>query len=401
MCLIAIAPKGTEKCSDFFIQGIRESAERNKDGFGYGYKKDKTKAVFYRKGFTNINTMIDEIKDAKLKDEDELIIHLRMRSAGKVSQSNCHPFELDSIPNNLSQCILGRTTLYPLLFHNGTFREFVGIEDDNSDTYNFANQFMRIRGVWNLLKNDKNKFLSTFKEVVSFNKMAFLSREAEMILIGEFTTDQGYIFSNTSYKPMANWSNGWGYGKETIIEKKKLENESLNTKNIKITEDNFKHFKFKSHCDSVSGGSRINKDEYFYVRNFDTKADSVLLEEIENKASYKFLTVSTFKAVFIPIPNPEYSKMYIDYIKLSATIKVTKSSIKKLFNKLVSVIGKKKEYPEFINHKYNEEMYSFNFKAVLLFLSEYPSYIDQNRVASLIDETNKPKVVEINSSCEC
>lgn len=405
MCLIAISPKGTNKYSDFFINGIRESAYRNNDGFGFSFKKDNTKAVYIAKGYMDINKMIDEIRDHKLKDEDELIVHLRMRSAGSISPENTHPFELNigsSAPVPYSYH--GKTTLYPVMFHNGTFPDFVDTTKNQSDTYNFANKLMKSDKIWKFLVNDTEKFKLTFNNILKTNRLAFISKESEMILLGEWITDENYIFSNTSYKKYSQAYSNYLTKRETTIPDRTPNTgdpiPSLNTKIIKVNETNFKRFIVKSHC-SNSVGSKIEKDEYFTINKYDSNNKTVLLEEKNHPGSYRFIDTDVLNAVFILIPKPEYSRQYVDYIKMVGTISATKSSVKKIYNKVISLTGRRASLPTEIEVKLHDKMYTYDYKAVLMFLNDYKHFIDAYKVKNLLELSEPIKNdVDLNS-CTC
>ena len=417
MCVVAISPKGTNKYSDFFLAALRESARTNNQGFGYGFKRAKTKVVFYAKGFPDINTMIDHIKDHKIKDEDELVVHCRTRSAGGVMDTNSHPFEINykepdkAVPTDNGN----RTTLNPLLFHNGTFLKFSDTKSQLSDSYHFSNNFMKIEGIWDLLKEDKDSFLTTFKSVIGINRVAILSREADVITFGEFFEDQGYKFSNTQYKPSKYAGNSYQQNQmvlhknDAIDLSKRVEGVRMNTKDIKITKDNFKDFVFKSTCRSVVGGTKIEAEEYYVVKKFQPEVNSILLELNGTKGSYAFITNEVFNSIFIIIPKPENKSKYVDYLKLVSTVHATKSSIKKIYNKALAVFNRKRDIPKSINLKIKDKNLYVDYEAVLLFLNDYKHLCGNSfQLKSMVDacapiDANIMQEVlnEPVTSCEC
>jgi len=416
MCVILIAGKGTDKYSDFFTNAIRIAGTRNRDGFGFAYKKASTKTVYMAKGFMVMDRMIDEIKCQNLKEEDELIVHVRMKSAGAITPENTHPFELNyaNLNSPVSYATHGKTTLYPVMFHNGTFADFKDfvLATQMSDTYHFANNFMKSRQIWNFLKEDSKKFIKTFRDVIGFNKLVFLSRECPMITIGEFITDNGYIFSNTGYKSTLmpfNYSSNVQQRPKITDRTEDGPVNSLNTNIVKIDKTNFNHFYLKSHCRSVGGGSKIEEGEYFVIKTYNDKDRTCLLEEKNYNGSFKFISFDVLDSVFIRIPKPGYSKRYMDYIKLVGKVEATKSAIKKIFNKVLQVSGRKKSgKPETIDIKYKNNIVKYDYIGVLMFLNDYKHYIDAYRVDELlklsepIEQTKEVILLPAEgASCEC
>lgn len=384
MCVIAIAGKGTDKYSDFFIAALRESARTNNQGFGYAFKKAKTNTVFYEKGFPDINTMLDRIRTHKIKEEDELVVHCRTRSGGNTDSMNSHPFEVNfRSPEKAVPVDNGnRTTLNPVLFHNGTFFRFTDAQSTLSDTYHFCNKFMKIDGIMQLLLTNKEAFLKTFKPALGPNRVAVMSREHNVVTFGEFFEDQGYHFSNRQYQPSTYYRNNSYlanqqdsqlklHKNEPIDISKRMNDLGINTKDIKVTVENYRDFTLKSTCKSVSGGTIVEKDEYFTIHKFQPTINSVMLEYKSTLGRYAFITMDVFNSVFVKIPKPASKDKYIDYLKLVSTVTATKTSIKKIYNKTLSVFNRKKDIPNKISLKIKDKNMFVNYEAVLLFLNDY------------------------------
>lgn len=201
MCLIIVLQKGTDKYSDIVINGIKNSAVTNKDGIGYSYKKANGKVVYYDKGYTAAIPFIEQYKSKKLKDEDEVIIHLRNGNVGNNHMINCHPFPISADEKELSS-IIGGTNIGTLA-HNGTFYKYNSYNNTNgySDTYKFVKEFINIPEVLSVLKRDKILFKELFKDYVGYtNKIAFLFTDVGIITHGDFLEAEGCLFSNLSYK---------------------------------------------------------------------------------------------------------------------------------------------------------------------------------------------------------
>lgn len=199
MCLIAVAPKGTDKYSDEFIRGLFNGSVTNTDGIGFAFKRDKTKKVYISKGYKNIEDVIKELKSKKLSKNDELIVHLRIGNRGSVNTEMCHPFVLAKEKENILSN--DKYVNYPVMAHNGTFYSY---NNDHyySDTYKFIAEFMYHPLIIQLLKDDKIFFKETFSTKLSTNKLSFLfpNCDTNLILIGDFKENNNYFYSNDSYK---------------------------------------------------------------------------------------------------------------------------------------------------------------------------------------------------------
>lgn len=206
MCLIAVAPKGSDKYDAGFIAGLQESAIGNKDGIGFSYKCHRTRKIYYSKGFMDFRGFLAAYKTHSIKPEDEVVVHLRTGNKGKISSHMCHPFQCvanDKELNLPSNSTCGWSN-YPLLFHNGTMMDYyLESTPGISDSYNFAKIFMAQHEIQDFLIRDSELFENLFEPVLSTNKLAimFPNIDTETKLIGKFIEKDGYMYSNKSFEP--------------------------------------------------------------------------------------------------------------------------------------------------------------------------------------------------------
>lgn len=199
MCLIAIAGKGTDKYSEEFLNGIINGSLTNTDGIGYAFKKNRSKKVYISKGYDDISKVISSLKSKRLGLNDELVVHLRIGNRGKVSVEMCHPFVVakDSIEILQNHTYVDK----PIMVHNGTFTAYTNY-DGFSDTYKFIKEFMYHPSLIEMLKTDEKFFKDLFSVKLSTNKLAFLfpNDDTDLIRVGYFQENNGYYYSNDSYK---------------------------------------------------------------------------------------------------------------------------------------------------------------------------------------------------------
>lgn len=228
MCLISIAPKGTEKLSDEFLESIRSGAYTNDDGSGYMVKYNGDSRVFISKGFFDMEALIKELREKNLTKDDELVVHSRSATSGRTDKWNTHPFVISNVHEDI--ILLEGFTDNAVLAHNGIFSQFSFKDTGFSDTYHFVDQLMSIPELLALAKRDKDAFEYILSDYMSWNKLAILCPDRDLLLLGTFMTDNGYIYSNKGYK-CTNYRNVGGV--ETVIEKK-------NTFSTKIPKDDLK-----------------------------------------------------------------------------------------------------------------------------------------------------------------
>lgn len=199
MCLIAIAGKGKDKYSEFFLNALKIGASTNTDGIGYAFKKHKTNIIYISKGFDNIEKAIKSIKSKRLGLKDELIVHLRIGNRGEVNTDMCHPFVL---ADNATDILQNNTEVaFPIMAHNGTFMDYTNCSI-YSDTFQFIQEFMYQHNVVDMLIDDIDFFKKVFKDKLKQNRLVFLFpyEGIDLITLGEYIEVDNYLFSNASFR---------------------------------------------------------------------------------------------------------------------------------------------------------------------------------------------------------
>jgi predicted glutamine amidotransferase len=193
MCIIVYKPAGVQMPSS---GGLRNAFEANPDGAGFMYVRNG--AVHVRKGLMTYHDLKDALASAHLRPEEPVVVHMRIATHGAVSPAMCHPFPITSDESMLTAPTV-KTRL--ALAHNGVIAADVGAYKrfgQNSDTYRFvrdiASLYMR-KVTW---YQDKN--LVTLTKRLADSKLAIMGADGHVELIGDFVTEDGIYYSNTSYK---------------------------------------------------------------------------------------------------------------------------------------------------------------------------------------------------------
>lgn len=207
MCLIILAPQGSDKNSEKLFEYIKYSSKINKDGMGLAFKRVTSNKIYVNKGHTDPNKVIELIKKFNLKERDELVIHARIGNKGEVSNENCHPFVVNG--NDEFKNFLAGYVDKPVLFHNGTFLEYSSHNSKDSDTYLFNRDFLSDSRIQDILFNSKDTFESMFKSKLNDSRTCVLRpiKGSGIVTTGKYYTEDGYLFSKNNYKPYVSNTN--------------------------------------------------------------------------------------------------------------------------------------------------------------------------------------------------
>lgn len=238
MCIISALPSGKEKNNEKTRKFITSGFNCNRDGSGYMYKRRNSNIVTINKGFFNIEELLQAIEDEKLEVEDELVVHHRISTAGKVSKENCHPFVLSKTHTETAATKISVSK--PCLVHNGHFSKlsyYQNLDRDFSDTYAFSRYILSNPKLREIMETDEDLFDTLTEHIIGSSKVCIIYPEKNrpMYLLGDFIEDDGYYHSNTGYCRQtydrggsSNWNSGsYGYGEFMDYDDENIENWQL------------------------------------------------------------------------------------------------------------------------------------------------------------------------------
>ena len=193
MCIIAIKPAGKKLPATATIENCWYN---NSDGAGFMYAAGGT--VHIEKGFMTLKDFKAALNKLE-KDIDvintPIVLHFRITTHGGTSPGNTHPFPVtEKLP--LLQMTKSKAPL--AVVHNGTI-DIKPSKKDISDTMEYViNQLAPLYQ----LKKDFYRRPAGKKLVYNFikSKMVFLDGAGRLETVGEFTEDEGILYSNSSYK---------------------------------------------------------------------------------------------------------------------------------------------------------------------------------------------------------
>lgn len=197
MCVIAIKPKGLQLQEKEILQRCFTA---NRDGAGYMYV-DSNHQVVIKKGFMEFESfykaLTKDYKENKL-DNQNLVMHFRIGTSGKNKVGCTHPFP---ITNNMKQLELTRFKTNIGICHNGIISQFNSYTAEFSDTELYISTVLTPIIKLNLqaykFKDVQNLILKT-----TTSKWTILDKNDECYTIGAFIKDNGYLYSNETFKPV-------------------------------------------------------------------------------------------------------------------------------------------------------------------------------------------------------
>lgn len=191
MCIICVKPSGMNMPD---IQTIHTMWQGNSDGAGLAYWRLGDTAVTIDKGYMKLKKLKERLAELSLGKDDLAVLHFRYATHGATDAGNCHPFPLSSKIEAL-RAISGQ---FPCaIAHNGVFG---GMPCHNvlSDSQKFIAKILANSAI---VDNLDNPAIGALIEGYCGNssKLAIL-KPGKLILVGEYDTDKGLLYSNRGYK---------------------------------------------------------------------------------------------------------------------------------------------------------------------------------------------------------
>lgn len=207
MCIIAYKPKGEKLPNRKTLQNCYDN---NPDGAGFMY--DYKGEVRIEKGFMTSESFFTALEKLERKIDIKsisLVLHFRIGTQGANDKKNCHPFPISN--NSIDLCAT-KISAHVGLAHNGIIPTFSkALEKHFSDTHLFVRDFASL-----IMKTPQyylDEGIVKALDVIAQSKLAILSNDGYVQLIGSFEQHEGIFYSNSTYKE--NYSNLYrsaGYG---------------------------------------------------------------------------------------------------------------------------------------------------------------------------------------------
>ena len=195
MCIIAVKPRNQKLWSE---NTIREMFRRNPDGAGIMFLRKDGK-VHIHKGMMKVEDVIKYLYHFQpFLEKTDVALHFRIGTSGKKDQMATHPYPVWSNNNSITKDV------ELAMMHNGILDSYGwrGNSEIN-DTQMFIKKTLR-KLPHKFLKN--KAIVELIEGSIGTNKLCFLGKDG-FTLIGKFIEDNGYYYSNDTYKPFTFTSN--------------------------------------------------------------------------------------------------------------------------------------------------------------------------------------------------
>jgi hypothetical protein len=208
MCLLIIKPSNVKYDHDFIIWSVNNGITYNRDGIGGAVRKQLTNTLLMNKGFFNNNVehFYEWLKACDIQPGDELMIHLRQGTAGQKSTFNQHPYILGELPTEGirgAELTLDSDNVETGVFaHNGIFynNSYFDVSKDLSDSYNWAYSYFGTEDEIKELKlKGEDAFTASVNQDLIGQKVCFMFPDRELIRVGNYHSEKGFLFSNKGY----------------------------------------------------------------------------------------------------------------------------------------------------------------------------------------------------------
>lgn len=214
MCIICYTPAGVALPDK---NTFKTMFNNNPDGGGLMYTDGG--GVVIDKGFFDVNAMYNAARAARAKyPTTPVVLHFRISTQGGASAPLTHPYPVCGDYKRMRQL---RTRAPLAIAHNGVINEYAAPWSARSklnynDTMTFTKDFVAplLRGRVKWYTAPDADALRVALRAVSASRLAIMSANGHVELIGHFYADNGLYYSNESYKPPRPYvygGTGWTY----------------------------------------------------------------------------------------------------------------------------------------------------------------------------------------------
>ena len=193
MCIIVSKEKNYKIPSKKILKNCFTS---NPDGAGFMYTYNNK--VIIEKGFLTFDEFYERLMEVdKILNlyKKSLVMHFRIGTSGGYTAGACHPFPITDNVKEISNiniaCKLG-------MVHNGIISNYV--YGKLSDTQNFVKDFVYPLSKINCNFLNNKKAIELLHRQCAATKLCFLDKNDKITYVGDFITDKGIKYSNTTYK---------------------------------------------------------------------------------------------------------------------------------------------------------------------------------------------------------
>ena len=274
MCVIIVKEKNGSLPKK---ESLENCFNTNGDGAGFMYVEDGK--VVIDKGYMNFKSFYKHYKKLCNKFDNfegkNLVMHMRISTAGGVQRENTHPFPLT---DNLMQMKKTYLRSDVGVVHNGIISAAkpTKTQEENAinDTMIFIKEYLKpIYDNWH--ECFTNTAFMQGVSILSGSKFAILDSNDNLYIVGDFTRYEDSLYSNSSYMTYKNYYRDYNYdyGFYEDYWKDYLKNKEKKAKKEKEKENQKDYYK----CDS---------NDYVYL--FDYCDEEIPIYELQTEEGSEF-----------------------------------------------------------------------------------------------------------------
>ena len=204
MCVIAVSPIGKRQPSQAELVSMWAT-----NPHGAGYMCARRGKLYIHKGFMFLSDFLRAVRMEQFTAADPVVYHFRIATSGGRSPEMTHPFPVahDMV---FEDCKLLDVSAPVGIAHNGVIPFCTIPKSEYSDTAIFTARYIS-----QLITDPSSIHNPEITEFIvkngGFSRFALMNRNGEIETIGDFTSVQGLLVSNTYYmhKVPTTVSKGW------------------------------------------------------------------------------------------------------------------------------------------------------------------------------------------------
>ena len=195
MCVICVKKKGVKLPS---YEDIRDMWEANPHGAGFMFVRNEK--VYIRKGFMTLEDFNKALSKENFTKDDVIVMHFRISTQAGVNPEMTHPFALTK---NIEKTKILNVVCDIGVAHNGIIKMTSNGNKEYSDTAIFVTQYMT-----KLIRNFDDFYNPAVREMIeelAKSKLAILTKDGDVAMIGDFKEVDGLYYSNLNHVWRTRW----------------------------------------------------------------------------------------------------------------------------------------------------------------------------------------------------
>ena len=259
MCIVVYKPKGTKMPSKNIL---KTCFENNNDGVGFMSIGNE---CHIKKGFMSFKSFWKAFCQERYGKDDEIAIHFRIGTSGKMNETATHPFPITEDENKITSL---KITTNKAVMHNGILGKGEG---DFSDTMLFTKNVLALISDY----LDDENIIKAIENMTDGSRLLIVD-DGKVHLTGTWLEVKGIYYSNDTYKESrrvpaftskSNTHKNWDFYSEYSTYKYLDEVDPLSEED-EVEDESFYHCPVCQEIDQIDPVIGVDKDAYILDADF-------------------------------------------------------------------------------------------------------------------------------------